>query len=110
PGGCLTKHIIGSMNDIEAGFKGIPEPTTETCVRVEDVDIVIVPGVAFSEDGARIGYGGGYYDRLLRRVKGTVPIVALAYEQQLFDELTVEEHDISMDMIITPERTIPCHG
>jgi 5-formyltetrahydrofolate cyclo-ligase len=108
--GCLTKHIIGSMGDVEAGFKGIPEPTTDVCIRVEDVDIVIVPGVAFSPDGARIGYGGGYYDRLLPRVKGTIPIVALAYEEQMFDNLPSEGHDISMDLIITPERIISCHG
>jgi len=98
------------MGDIETGFKGIPEPTTGICVRVEDVDIVIVPGVAFSLDGARIGYGGGYYDRLLPRVKGAVPIVALAYEEQIFDSLPAEGHDISMDWIITPERIISCNG
>ena len=98
------------MEDIKAGFKGIPEPTTDACVKIEDVDIVIVPGVAFSADGARIGYGGGYYDRLLTWIKGTVPIVALAYEEQIFDELPAEGHDIGMDSIITPERIISCHG
>jgi 5-formyltetrahydrofolate cyclo-ligase len=108
--GCLTKHIIEGMHDVAAGFKGIPEPTTKKCIRIEEVDIIIVPGVAFSPQGARIGYGGGYYDRLLPRVKGAVPIVALAYEAQLFEELPVEEHDIAMDAIITPERIISCHG
>jgi len=109
-GGCLTKHIISGMDDLRSGFKGIPEPTTEVCVKVEDVDLIIVPGVAFSASGARIGYGGGYYDRLLPRIKGLRPIMALAYEEQIFDSLPEEEHDISMDWIITPERIIACNG
>jgi len=108
--GCLTKHVISSLSDIGEGFKGIPEPVTDVCVRVEDVDLIIVPGVAFSPQGARIGYGGGYYDRLLPRVKGTRPIVALAYEEQIFPEIPAEGHDIGMDTIVTPERIISCNG
>lgn len=107
---CLTKHIVRGMHDMCTGFKGIPEPTTSACVRVEDVDMIIVPGAAFSPSGARIGYGGGYYDKLLPRIKGVKLIVALAYEEQIFDDLPTEEHDVEMDMIITPERTITCNG
>lgn len=108
--GCLTKHIIAGMHDVSEGFRGIPEPTTKACIKVEDVDLLIVPGVAFSPSGDRIGYGGGYYDRLLPRVKGTRPIIALAYEEQIFEILATEGHDIGMDSIITPERMISCHG
>lgn len=108
--GCLTKHIVRGMHDMCTGFKGIPEPTTISCVRVEEVDMIIVPGAAFSPSGERIGYGGGYYDKLLPRIKGVKPIIALAYEEQIFDDLPTEEHDVGMDMIITPERIITCHG
>jgi len=108
--GCLTKHIINGMHDVSKGFRGIPEPTTKACIKVEEVDLLIVPGVAFNPSGARIGYGGGYYDRLLPRVKGLRPIIALAYEEQIFEILATEGHDIGMDSIITPERIISCHG
>ena len=79
-------------------------------VSLEEVNIMVVPGLAFDKSGHRLGHGGGYYDRLLPRVKGTVPIIALSYEEQIFVTLPSEPHDIGMDMIITPERTIDCGG
>lgn len=110
PNACLTKHVIGGLHELSEGYMGIPEPTTDECVKVEDMDIVIVPGVAFSPAGARIGYGGGYYDKLLLRAKGRIPIIALAYEEQVYDTLPSEAHDVRMDMIVTPERLITCNG
>jgi 5-formyltetrahydrofolate cyclo-ligase len=85
---------------------GIPEPVTDPCCNVEEIDLIIVPGVAFDETGGRIGYGGGYYDRLLPRVKGLRPIVALAYEEQIYDDLPRAEHDIEMDIVLTDRKTI----
>jgi 5-formyltetrahydrofolate cyclo-ligase len=69
------------------------------------MDLVIVPGVAFSRDGARMGNGQGYYDRLLGRVRPDCPLIALCYECQLFDNLVVHTHDIYMDKVVT-ERAV----
>lgn len=108
--GRLTKHLIKSTADTAPGFKGIPEPTSKHTIKVEDVDIIFTPGAAFDTTGRRIGYGGGYYDKLLHRVKGAKPIIALAFEEQIYDEIPADMHDIKMDIIITDTRVIRCHG
>jgi 5-formyltetrahydrofolate cyclo-ligase len=69
---------------------------------------VLLPGAAFDHRGNRLGYGGGYYDRLLARLKKKLPLVALAYEEQIVDSLPAEPHDIKVDMIVTDERVIRC--
>ncbi|MFC3418109.1 5-formyltetrahydrofolate cyclo-ligase [Salinicoccus hispanicus] len=78
----------------------IPEDT-------EDVDnnpeMIVVPGLIYSEDGYRIGYGGGYYDRFLSHYGGLK--VSLLFEEQL-GEVIAQNHDIPVDLLITPERTI----
>jgi 5-formyltetrahydrofolate cyclo-ligase len=66
-----------------------------------ELDVVMVPGVGFTRDGARMGNGQGYYDRLLDRVRPTAPLIALAFECQLFPELPVSPHDVYMDKVIT---------
>jgi 5-formyltetrahydrofolate cyclo-ligase len=70
-------------------------------VAVEELDIVMVPGVGFSRDGARMGNGQGYYDRLLERVRPDCALVAPCYESQLFDEIIVGPHDVYMDLVVT---------
>lgn len=89
-------------NLIESKFK-ILEPIGEA----EEIDketVMIIPGVAFSENGERVGYGGGYYDRFLENKNNK--LIALAYECQIYKELPVEEHDIKIPTIITEERII----
>jgi 5-formyltetrahydrofolate cyclo-ligase len=70
----------------------------------------MVPGVAFTRDGARMGNGQGYYDRLLDRVRPDAPLIALAYESQLFPELVVSAHDVFMDKVITEKAVYPGRG
>lgn len=106
----LSKHVINGLDELAPGYMGIPEPTSGERLKVEDIHLIVVPGVAFDRNGRRIGYGGGYYDRLLSRIKGQRLIVALAYEEQVFDELPHEEHDVRMDIIITDRRVIDCRG
>ena len=65
----------------------------------------MVPGVAFDRRGARMGHGFGYYDKLLEHARPDAPLVALAFECQLFPEIPTQAHDIFMDKIIT-ERAI----
>lgn len=95
--------------DVELGYLGIPEPRA-TCpaVAVAAVRWTLVPGVAFGIDGARLGYGGGYYDRLLSELGADVPRVAGAFELQLADPVPVAGHDLRVDTIVTEQRTIRC--
>ncbi len=96
--------------DLAPGTWGILEPRPE-CRRPvagDDIDLVITPGIAFSLSGWRIGYGGGYYDRLLRDYKK--PAVALAFELQIIENNLPHnpDKDVPVDYIITEERIIMC--
>ncbi len=69
-----------------------------------DVDLIIVPAMAVSMFGQRVGYGGGYYDKLLKRTHTTK--IVLAFEFQVFENIETDAHDIRIDKIITERRTI----
>jgi 5-formyltetrahydrofolate cyclo-ligase len=88
------------MEDLEPGFKGIPEPV-EACERVgpEAVDLVIVPGVAFDVRSGRLGYGGGFYDRFLASCRA--PRIAVAFSMQIVDGVPCDEHDLPVDVVVT---------
>jgi 5-formyltetrahydrofolate cyclo-ligase len=98
---------LASMDELVVGTWKILEPPRERWgepgkeVDPLALDLVMVPGVAFTRDGARMGNGQGYYDRLLDRVRPGIPLIALAYECQLFPELAVSPHDVYMDKVIT---------
>src|SRR5262245_50134952 len=100
-----------SMDELVIGKWKILEPPRERWgeagkeANPEELDLVMVPGVAFSRDGARMGNGQGYYDRLMGQVRSDSALVALAYECQIFPELPVGPHDVSMDTIVT-ERAV----
>lgn len=87
---------------------GIPEPKEEFVNEVshEHVDLIIAPGVAFDKTGNRLGYGGGFYDRLLKTMENKVPIVALAFDIQIVDNLPEEEHDEKVDIIVSEKKII----
>ena len=94
-------------DDIAPGSYDIPEPGGRHEIKdVHGLDVVVVPGVAFDIYGNRLGYGKGYYDRLLSGLKGCAALIGLAFDFQIVNELPVERHDVSMDMIITEERVI----
>jgi 5-formyltetrahydrofolate cyclo-ligase len=99
----MDELVVGKWNILEPPRQLWDDP--ERACDVEQLDIVIVPGVAFSRGGARMGNGQGYYDRLLERVRSDCPLVALCYESQLFDNLIVGPHDIFMDKVVT-ERAV----
>jgi 5-formyltetrahydrofolate cyclo-ligase len=95
--------------DTEAGYRGIPEPRASCSeVALDRVDWVLVPGVAFDATGARLGYGGGYYDRLLPLVPASAPRVAGAFALQVVDVVPTAPHDIRVDCIVTEQRTFHC--
>jgi 5-formyltetrahydrofolate cyclo-ligase len=65
-------------------------------------DVVVVPALAVARDGARLGRGGGFYDRALRHVRADAALVAVVFDDELFDELPVEEHDQRVTAVVTP--------
>jgi len=95
-------RVADAARDIVVGWRGIPEPASDCgLVDLTDVDWVLVPGVAFDRDGARLGYGGGYYDRLLPLLPARAPRVAGAFFAQIVDEVPRAPHDITMDVVVT---------
>ncbi len=100
-------EIKDLKSDIMAGFKGIREPVYDInrSVAAQELDLVVVPGVVFDARGYRIGYGGGYYDRLLKDVNACK--VGLAFEMQIHP-VAEERHDVKMDYVITEKRIINC--
>ncbi len=115
---CVNNELelfhLTAMDELSVGMYKILEPKEELRnlpekrVDVSELDLIMVPGVAFDRRGARMGNGAGYYDRLLARVRGArsdVPLVAVAFECQLFPEIPTLPHDIFMDRIIT-ERAV----
>ena len=93
--------------DVAPGYRGIPEPHAHCApLAREAIDWVLVPGVAFDCAGQRLGYGGGYYDRLLSGLSARVPRIAGAYELQLVDHVPHAAHDLGVDVIVTEARTI----
>ena len=77
----------------------------ERRMRPDDLDLVVMPGLAFDHCGGRLGYGKGYYDRLLHQLRDDAAKVAVCFECQLFPEIPVLPHDIRMDIVVT-ERGI----
>lgn len=86
-------------SELERGAFDIEEPTGSNLADVEDIDLMIIPAVAFDRSGNRLGRGKGFYDRLLSSTKATK--VGVGYEFQLLEEVPSEPHDIPMDMVIT---------
>ena len=114
--GELELFRLDNMDELEVGMYKILEPRgelrslAEKQVNVETLDMIMVPGVAFDRRGARMGHGKGYYDKLLQHARSNTPLVALAFECQLFDEIPVAEHDIFMDTLITEDHVYPGRG
>lgn len=77
-------------------------------VPIESLDAVIVPGVAFDHSGGRLGYGGGYYDRFLPKLRPDTVKIGVAYELQLIKQIPVEEHDVHLDRIVTETGIYNC--
>ncbi len=90
---------VNSLEKCEEKKFGVIEPIYGEPFNLEEIDLIIVPGVAFDKRGNRIGFGKGYYDRFLKGYRGKK--IALAYEFQLVDSIETEEHDERVDEIIT---------
>ena len=113
--GELELFHLQSMDELSIGAYKILEPRVELRalpekkIRADELDLIMVPGVAFDRRGARMGHGFGYYDKLLEHARVNCPLVALAFECQMFPEIPTAPHDVFMDKIIT-EAAIYCRA
>jgi 5-formyltetrahydrofolate cyclo-ligase len=108
---CEGDHLLlfhlREMSDLEEGAFGILEPKRELRqlasrrVAPGEIDLALVPGVAFDRQGNRLGHGAGYYDRLLAELSPNACLIGLAYECQLVEAIPREPHDVSMDLVVT---------
>lgn len=114
--GELELFHLESMDEMSLGMYRILEPKQELRtidskrVDVKEIDLIIVPGVAFDRNGGRTGHGKGYYDKLLEHARPDTPLIALAFECQLFDEIPMQSHDIYMDKVVTEKAAYVGRG
>lgn len=112
----LELFLLESMDELAIGMYKILEPKPELRdgpgkrIAVDELDLIMVPGVAFDRHGARMGHGFGYYDKLLEHARANAPLVALAFECQLFAEIPTQAHDVFMDKIITEQAVYTGKG
>jgi 5-formyltetrahydrofolate cyclo-ligase len=106
----LLSEVRDPEAEIAAGTFGVPEPLKEYIrpFPAEDLDLILVPAVAFDSLGYRIGYGAGYYDRFLAGLTRIIPTIGLAFEVQIIDRVPAEPTDWPVDYIITEKRLINC--
>ena len=108
--GVLDIHFVDHELELIPGPFGLAQPSAHAA-RVPHalVDAVILPAVAFDEQGMRLGYGGGYYDRLLPLLRDDCARIGVVFDEQILSEIPAEEHDARVDVVITPARLIrPC--
>jgi 5-formyltetrahydrofolate cyclo-ligase len=106
----LLLSRLDSLKDLTEGYYGIPEPkkTRLHAVEPHNVDLCLLPGVAFDTNGYRLGYGGGYFDRFLPKLRPDCLKIALAYNFQILESLEHLPHDLPVDMIITESAIYYC--
>ncbi len=113
----LKLYEIKDTSELKPGYMGIPEPPVREDRRaaLKDIDLVIIPGTGFDTKGTRLGYGGGYYDRLLGYESRDpamggkhIVTIAIAFEEQIGEAIPAEPHDIKVDIIVTDKRLIIC--
>lgn len=114
--GLLKLFELRSLSELTVGAFGILEPSvelrlgSERRVPPDQIDLALIPGLGFDPSGARIGYGKGYYDKLLPLLRRDCLRIGLAFECQITRRIPTSEHDQHMDLIISAVRLIDCKG
>ncbi|MBI5199868.1 MAG: 5-formyltetrahydrofolate cyclo-ligase [Nitrospirae bacterium] len=106
----ILSEINDFDRDLSKGHFGILEPKVIKKVDKKEIDLMIMPGVAFDNKGNRLGYGAGYYDKLLKEIDNNIPLVALGFEIQVVDFIPFLEYDVKIHKIVTEKRVISCHN
>lgn len=102
----LFTDVLGGGAFVE-GYGGILEPPASwTEVPFDEVDVIIVPGVAFDRNCYRIGYGKGFYDRMLCQRKPESKVIGVIFDELLYDDMPLEDHDVAMDLVVSPHEIL----
>jgi 5-formyltetrahydrofolate cyclo-ligase len=104
-------ELMDFEEELAPGAFNVPEPKSEyrRLMHARECALIIVPGIAFDLHGHRMGFGGGYYDRLLREMASLrlgIPFVGLAYELQVVDKLPHTWHDVAVHILVTEQRVL----
>jgi len=96
----LRPAILGENTDFEKGPYGVYEPLVKRYIRLEDLDLVIVPGVAFDKKGNRLGRSKGCYDRFLKKIPKDTTSIGLAFDFQILPAVPALRHDVSVNKVL----------
>ena len=105
--GELELFHLESMDELEIGMYKILEPKQalrsleHKHIPVNQLDVIMVPGVGFDRNGGRTGMGKGYYDKCLQHARNDATLTAVCFDCQIFEEIPVQDHDVYMDKVIT---------
>ena len=107
------RHMIPvEITSLETGLKtermGLRTPTNGTPVPFDQIDLIITPGLGFDENGNRLGRGGAYYDNFFKHEKITAARWAVAFSQQVCDEIPHDDSDVPIDAVVTENEIIIC--
>lgn len=106
-GGTMVPAVVTDLDALVAKRHGILEPPDDApTVAIEDLDLILVPGVAFDERCNRLGRGGGFYDRFLSVVPPRVLTVGVAFEAQVVHSVPMDRHDRPLDAVVTESRIL----
>ena len=100
----IIPTYLESLNELKRGAYGILEPTIIRPVNIDDIDVIVVPGIAFDMHRNRLGFGKGYYDRLLEDCSAKK--IALCYDFQIVSDLPATDYDVPMDLILTEKGEV----
>jgi len=98
-------------SQLAAVLWGISEPVVERCERLNklnEVEFALLPGVAFTRSGARLGYGGGFYDKLLSEIEYCPTLVAAAFGLQVVEDIPQEATDVKVEWVVTEQEVVDC--
>lgn len=99
---------VSDLDLLSSGTFGIPEPRDGPLLDPKEMDLLLIPGVAFDRQGRRLGRGCGYYDRFLPLTDTRALKIAPAFSDQVVATVPVEEHDLSVDLVVTEDAIIDC--
>lgn len=106
--GRMDAFLIDSLDRLQAGKYGIPEPGEEAIrINPEEIDLAVMPCLTCSRTGKRLGYGGGYYDRYLEKMSGVK--AAICRERVMRENIPMEDHDQMVDLVITEKGAYESH-
>lgn len=108
--GEMEAFLVDNARQVRRGRFGVWEPDVETTqvLKPEELSVILLPGLFFTLEGARLGRGGGFFDRYLARTTATTLRAGVALDWQLVESLPLEPHDQQMDWLITEKRVIQC--